>query len=1092
MKNFATLVFLLFATLSNAFAQNCTESENFNGFSNGDFIAEETNSVWTVINPPAYYDGIISGQVVNSGKALCLLSEGAVEGNSPQTGLKYEPHNSISNRFRFSLDILKSLSGDPGDIYFEIWFTSSELIQVSCNDNGYLEIFLVTANGNFDFDHFIGDPEDWFNLSFEFSQTDILVEIDQQEIGLFPNYAFRFNHVLFYGGSFGCYVDNICLEEISVFLCGNAYELDCNEDGEEVIEDSNDPNDNSFPSTIATDDVIFHNHCVDTYDGCDTDNSPYSGYEFYGGEVLYKHQGGYDGHLVFDIHWGNDNYDLDLFVYEACYYENGLTDCVVSSTYGDTEFESVIIEDGADLEHYVLVDGFQDNDQTDFSISMTCGDLEMHDKIPLECGQLVYGNTSWNDKNYNSFYCNCDFQNENVGRQNYGPEDVYEFTIYESGFTAITLTIEDPDVDLNLYLLDECDVFECNKAADFDNPGKTEIIDFNGAVNNMLPPGTYTLVVEGYRGDKGAYTLLLEHISCQVDCLDNCCQGQDLSWLDQLIEGELISSCEDNDPSDDIVDGAVLQGAFDGQCAFAVVYPKSIFSLNNFVEIYDCSGILLDIIQGDVIDLSDFPETYWSCENHHEETCCDEVWCDYYTYTPNVGISSVNTNWIQTGINDLIVINAFTISWLELVEGGGAQFTLPFKDIHKMNMDFQMNRDSNGFFEGTDFYINDYDQNTLWLRYQDWNVFGQRLDVIYNGQVLAQDVDFGPAFNDVIEVTIQWDETGFYLWHGEVKIFEDSGLSNALGINKFEIHSGSGYSVNNYILSICLEDCGDQKTCYTDCCSGEDKSWLESLKESYKELCNDCDYNTMDIVIRQNTYASGFCLYEIEYRACEQYSSDVSVYHEYYTCDGTFTSEPVSPLESYETVWDCDAGDREKCCIEPYFEIKPCSYLSLISVDTTIGIQYIVQVKADSELDIQYWEFIKLSNSTTELIYSNDHEMSFLVDPFIEYKICVYYKDDYGCLFKCCLEYFTASENLDAGFISVFPNPVSDFLNIKISNEAGAVDIQLKDLHGLKIQEYRSVSGDIQLSCSSLPPGIYLLSITDTKGRSRIERIIII
>jgi hypothetical protein len=83
--------------------------------------------------------------------------------------------------------------------------------------------------------------------------------------------------------------------------------------------------------------------------------------------------------------------------------------------------------------------------------------------------------------------------------------------------------------------------------------------------------------------------------------------------------------------------------------------------------------------------------------------------------------------------------------------------------------------------------------------------------------------------------------------------------------------------------------------------------------------------------------------------------------------------------------------------------------------------------------------------------------------------------------------------------INTFPNPVSEILNINLSQEPFARertltthDIRLYDTHGNLVRQARATGGNVQMNVSNLPIGIYYLHIYDgTTESPEIQQIII-
>nr|MBX2876295.1 fasciclin domain-containing protein [Saprospiraceae bacterium] len=80
----------------------------------------------------------------------------------------------------------------------------------------------------------------------------------------------------------------------------------------------------------------------------------------------------------------------------------------------------------------------------------------------------------------------------------------------------------------------------------------------------------------------------------------------------------------------------------------------------------------------------------------------------------------------------------------------------------------------------------------------------------------------------------------------------------------------------------------------------------------------------------------------------------------------------------------------------------------------------------------------------------------------------------------------TAVEDLSASDfnIEVFPNPVSNTLNINIFEEGlGEADVLLWNIYGQKVRQWSWTQGSYQVNVNDLPTGNYLLEFRTDKGR---------
>jgi hypothetical protein len=63
--------------------------------------------------------------------------------------------------------------------------------------------------------------------------------------------------------------------------------------------------------------------------------------------------------------------------------------------------------------------------------------------------------------------------------------------------------------------------------------------------------------------------------------------------------------------------------------------------------------------------------------------------------------------------------------------------------------------------------------------------------------------------------------------------------------------------------------------------------------------------------------------------------------------------------------------------------------------------------------------------------------------------------------------------------IEIFPNPVNDFLKINIEKEQTYKTVKIIDLNGKALYSNHYLSNNIEIDCSFLNPGLYVLIITD-------------
>jgi V8-like Glu-specific endopeptidase len=114
------------------------------------------------------------------------------------------------------------------------------------------------------------------------------------------------------------------------------------------------------------------------------------------------------------------------------------------------------------------------------------GDLNCLSPVTVYCGTPYNGNTGAGNTNI-AMYPVCVSWNES------GPEVVHEVHVYNPG--TLTATLANLSADLDVFILGSCDKTNCLSYADWD------------ASYPVVTPGTYYIVVDGYFGASGTYTL---------------------------------------------------------------------------------------------------------------------------------------------------------------------------------------------------------------------------------------------------------------------------------------------------------------------------------------------------------------------------------------------------------------------------------------------------------------------------------------------------------------------------------------------------------------------------------------------------------
>lgn len=112
----------------------------------------------------------------------------------------------------------------------------------------------------------------------------------------------------------------------------------------------------------------------------------------------------------------------------------------------------------------------------------------MEQATPIACGETASGDTRGGHSFIASYDCRPDWWES-------GPEAVYALTLQTSDSVLALLDYDPLGPDLDLFLLTSQDPASCLAYGD------------RGFVYNMPAPGKYYLVVDGYYGAAGVYTL---------------------------------------------------------------------------------------------------------------------------------------------------------------------------------------------------------------------------------------------------------------------------------------------------------------------------------------------------------------------------------------------------------------------------------------------------------------------------------------------------------------------------------------------------------------------------------------------------------
>lgn len=113
-------------------------------------------------------------------------------------------------------------------------------------------------------------------------------------------------------------------------------------------------------------------------------------------------------------------------------------------------------------------------------------DLDCGAAVSASCGGLYLGDTADAPSNVTYYGCARPWHES-------GPEEVYVLTTETSG--DVVATLDEVSADLDVFILSSCDAMNCLAYGN------------NAAKLRDAPPGVYYIVVDGYKGEAGSYTL---------------------------------------------------------------------------------------------------------------------------------------------------------------------------------------------------------------------------------------------------------------------------------------------------------------------------------------------------------------------------------------------------------------------------------------------------------------------------------------------------------------------------------------------------------------------------------------------------------
>ncbi|HRI59237.1 MAG TPA: PPC domain-containing protein, partial [Saprospiraceae bacterium] len=131
----------------------------------------------------------------------------------------------------------------------------------------------------------------------------------------------------------------------------------------------------------------------------------------------------------------------------------------------------------------------------------------------IMCGESPYQGSTAYWYSTSNFFANSFYTCANFGPTAYdAPDELYKFTLTNTVQITISLEILTPNADLDLFLLSSCQPAAC--IASSTTTSNLESIQIE------LAAGDYYIVVDGYEGWTGQYTIRL---SCNCSAIDLTC-----------------------------------------------------------------------------------------------------------------------------------------------------------------------------------------------------------------------------------------------------------------------------------------------------------------------------------------------------------------------------------------------------------------------------------------------------------------------------------------------------------------------------------------------------------------------------------------
>jgi len=182
---------------------------------------------------------------------------------------------------------------------------------------------------------------------------------------------------------------------------------------------------------------------------------------------------------------GANDPDLDIFIADACSNTNCLA---YGAAVGSSEI--AVLPNAPAGTYFIIIEGY-DGSVGAFDITVECMETgTCANPIPLGCTTFMSGNTVGQANNFPSYICS--------GFAHPGSELVYEITTTQTGDIEVNLD-DIVGADLDVFILDDCTDTDC--LASGESTGTSE-----QAILSNAPPGTYTIVVDGFDGS-GSFDL---------------------------------------------------------------------------------------------------------------------------------------------------------------------------------------------------------------------------------------------------------------------------------------------------------------------------------------------------------------------------------------------------------------------------------------------------------------------------------------------------------------------------------------------------------------------------------------------------------